>query len=197
MAISNQRILEAALTVWNDRGFSHTTLRRVGEAVGVGELTLLRRYGSKEELIRSAFMHAADEFCSDCTASGDLRSDLVRLVEAFRLLLQRKGRLVLDFALEASRTDEVIAMVPAALVAANRVATMIAEYQARGLLRGSNPWEPMFALIAPLLLPALQHDPQRKLYPSANGNIEEFLNGWASSQSMDDSPADRAIEEGT
>lgn len=186
MMVPDQRIFEAVLTVWNDRGFSRTTLKRVGEAVGLGEATLLRRFGSKEKLIRSAFTQAAEEFCRDCTASGDLRSDLTRLVEAFRSLLRRKGRLVLDFALEASRTDEVITMVPVALVAANRVAAMIADYQAKGLLRGTNPWEPIFALIAPLLLPALQHDPQRKLYPSKTGNIEEFLQGWASPQPADD-----------
>jgi AcrR family transcriptional regulator len=184
VAISDQRIFEAVLVVWNNRGFSQTTLKRVGEAAGLGELALSRRFGSKDELVRLAFTHAVEEFCRECTASGDLRSDLARFVEAFRSLLRRRGRLVLDFILEVSRTDQVVELVPVALVATNQIATIIAEHQAKGLLRGDNPWEPIFALIAPLFLPALQHDPQRKIYPSATGNIEEFLNGWASSHAL-------------
>jgi AcrR family transcriptional regulator len=184
VAVSDQQIFEAVLVVWNNRGFSQTTLKRIGEAAGLGELTLLRRFGSKEELVRLAFTHAVEEFCRECTASDDLRSDLVRLVEVFRSLLRRRGRLVLDFILEASRTDQVVELVPTALVATNQIATIIAEHQAKGLLRGDSPWEPILALIAPLLLPALQHDPQSKIYPSASGNIEEFLKGWALSEPL-------------
>ena len=82
MPISNERVLEAALRVWNDRGFSRTTLKHIAETLGLGELSLQRRFGSKHALMQSAFAYAMDEFCRDCMADGDLRSDLVHLANA-------------------------------------------------------------------------------------------------------------------
>jgi AcrR family transcriptional regulator len=179
MSVSDDLVFRAVLNVWNDWGLTHTTLKRISNAVGVGEATLLRRFGSKAGLLRSAFALEAAKLCDECVVTGNLRSDLERLVEGYRHLMRRRGRLVFDLILEAPRRDEASAIVPIGAEALNRSAAVIAHYQSSGALRGDNPWEPLLALIGPLILPALQRDPQRRLYPASTGNVDEFLGGWA------------------
>jgi len=182
VSLPDGRIFEAVLTVWNNRGLSATTLKRVGEAAGVGEATLLRRFGSRDKLIRLAFRQLVDDFCREFSATGDLQSDLTSFATAFRSLSRRRGRLLLDLVLESSRPDRDIDLARSALLAANQIARVVATYQADGRLRGNNPWEAILCFAAPFLLPAMQPDSQRMVYPSATGNIAEFLNGWASPQ---------------
>jgi len=176
---SNERVIrEAALRVWNHYGYSRATLKRIGEAAGLGEPALLRQFGSRAGIMRAALMHEAARLANECEISGDLHQDVSRLIEAFRSLMRRYGRLLLDFVLEASRSDEVLELVPIAMEPLGRAAGVIAYHQASGSLRGENPWEPLLALVGPLILPALQQDPQKRLYASASGNLDEFLLGW-------------------
>jgi AcrR family transcriptional regulator len=58
---SRARILEAALRVFAETGYRGATTRRIAQEADVNEVTLFRHFGSKEELIRAALQHAAQE----------------------------------------------------------------------------------------------------------------------------------------
>lgn len=51
---TDNRLLDAALLVFEQVGFRAATTRRIADEAGVNEVTLFRRYGSKEHLLLAA-----------------------------------------------------------------------------------------------------------------------------------------------
>ena len=180
---SDKQIFAPVLRVWNQRGLAQTTLKHIGEAAEVTELTLIRRFETRDKLICSAFEDAIDGLQQAIIPSNDLNTDIRRLLEIISPLLRSRGRLVLDLFLDSSRRDDARAMVPAALRLLNRMGVMLAEYQSAGRLRGTEPWVPLLALIGPLFLNSLPRGPDRQS-PYVLSTIEEFLNGWSTAKEL-------------
>jgi AcrR family transcriptional regulator len=57
---TEERILEAAHRVFAEAGFRGATTRRIAEAAGVNEVTLFRRFPTKDALIVAALRHSSD-----------------------------------------------------------------------------------------------------------------------------------------
>jgi AcrR family transcriptional regulator len=55
-----KRILDAAYRVFAEAGFRGATTRRIAEAAGVNEVTLFRRFPTKDALIVAALRHFSD-----------------------------------------------------------------------------------------------------------------------------------------
>lgn len=77
-----QRILEAAYRVFVAGGFRAATTRRIADAAGVNEVTLFRRFASKEHLLAEAVDYATAQSLRVLQANpmpqipGELRSEL-------------------------------------------------------------------------------------------------------------------------
>lgn len=56
---TDARILDAAARILEEVGFRATTTRRIAEEAGVNEVTLFRRFGSKERLLLAALHRQA------------------------------------------------------------------------------------------------------------------------------------------
>ncbi|CAN5320316.1 hypothetical protein BH23GEM2_BH23GEM2_01470 [soil metagenome] len=56
---TKQRILEAALVVYGQKGFRGATTRRIADLAGVNEVTIFRHFGSKQELFAEALRDQA------------------------------------------------------------------------------------------------------------------------------------------
>ncbi|WP_122818772.1 TetR family transcriptional regulator [Nocardioides pantholopis] len=87
MASTRDRIVEAAFTLFEERGFEETTVDDVAERAGVGRTTFFRAFGSKEDVIfpDHARLLAA---VSDRLATGTAGTALVAVTEASRIVLQ-------------------------------------------------------------------------------------------------------------
>ena len=78
--ISDDRVLDAALTLLVERGPTRFTLPTVGEAVGLSPSTLIQRFGSKKKLLDAVFRRATEqleEAVDVAHSTGDGRRDLV------------------------------------------------------------------------------------------------------------------------
>ena len=53
---AEQRILEAALKVFASEGYTGATTRRIAEEANVAEVTLFRKFQSKENLLREVLL---------------------------------------------------------------------------------------------------------------------------------------------
>ncbi|MDD5474039.1 MAG: TetR/AcrR family transcriptional regulator [Candidatus Methanoperedens sp.] len=53
---TEQKILDAALSVLVSKGYEGTTTRRIAEAAGVNEVTLFRKFQSKENILREVII---------------------------------------------------------------------------------------------------------------------------------------------
>ncbi len=179
--VPEEVILEAALDVWTQRGFAGATTKRIAQAANVGEVTLFRRFGDKIELLKAALQWEAERFARAAVSySGDLEVDLAAIVNAYRGLLDRRGRLIVDFLLEAPRRQELQSVAPIPLGAITSIASVLSRYQAEGALRGSNPFEAVLALLSPMFMANLLQtaQPEIELVASPADRIADFLHGW-------------------
>ena len=70
--IRDDQILDAALTVVVERGYLGATTRAIAKAAGVNEVTLFRRFGSKDKLLGAAIGREAQRFeALGVTHTGD------------------------------------------------------------------------------------------------------------------------------
>ncbi len=67
-AATRQRLLDAAVTVFSQRGYARATTRDIARAAGVAEGTIYRHFSDKQELFREALMTRSPE-----VAEGALR----------------------------------------------------------------------------------------------------------------------------
>ncbi|MFX1500250.1 MAG: TetR/AcrR family transcriptional regulator [Promethearchaeota archaeon] len=51
---TKNKILDAAITLFTELGYSGTTTRKIAEAAGINEVTLFRKFGTKENLFFKA-----------------------------------------------------------------------------------------------------------------------------------------------
>lgn len=106
-AAADEAILEAALELLAEVGFTGMSMEEVARRAGVGKDTLYRRWHSKEAMVRGAIARmAAEEVKVPDTGSldGDLRAYLRSIV---RLLTRSDfGRIVAGLVGEASRNPE-------------------------------------------------------------------------------------------
>jgi AcrR family transcriptional regulator len=83
---TEDRIIDAALSLWREGGFSAVTTRAVAARAGVNEVTLFRHFSSKEGLLRAAAGRAAGRSVPDPSRDGasvDLAADLARWARAY------------------------------------------------------------------------------------------------------------------
>lgn len=59
---TEQRILEAALKIFASEGYTGATTRRIAEEANVAEVTLFRKFQSKENLLREVLIQNRTAF---------------------------------------------------------------------------------------------------------------------------------------
>ena len=83
---TRNRILDAALELFRERGFAQTTMRDVAAAAGVATGAAYYYYRSKEELVLAFYVRSDQEareaFARAIAASKDLRKRMRGLIEA-------------------------------------------------------------------------------------------------------------------
>ncbi len=180
-AIDTVHILESVLTVWREDGYQRATTRKVAALAGISEITLFRRYGDKAALFRAAMELEAERFTADAIEhSGDVRADLVTIVQAYSKLLDRSGAIILDFLLEGPRNPELARIRAVPLEAIGKVAMVIAKHQTEGRLRDGPPIAVILALLSPIVMSAILARAQPGMAPAVDHmeRVNSFLIGW-------------------
>lgn len=109
--VPEETILDAATDLFAERGYQGTTTAAIAERAGVNEVTLFRRFGSKQGLLAAlAKRWAANmagmavDFIDD---SGDVRSKLAELAHIEFEGAERHGLAAMRLVMEASSTPEI------------------------------------------------------------------------------------------
>jgi AcrR family transcriptional regulator len=112
---TRQRILEAALQLFSERGYDGTATRAIAALAGVNEVTLFRHFGSKNSLFQAVLRHnsAIPDFESTLREqlTGDFRQDLLILAEQFLTMLYARRKEIIMLLAEAERRPEMLEMV--------------------------------------------------------------------------------------
>lgn len=146
-------ILEAALDVLTARGYIGATTKLIAEAAGVGEVTLFRKFGSKDALLLVAMQREVAKMSENIALyTGDLNADLVRIVTAYHALLEARAPLMLTYVTEVGRHPELKGVLEFPYQIARGLGEMLKRYQDEGQLRREDPTQQLAALLGPLLM---------------------------------------------
>jgi len=112
---TRQRILDAALQLFSERGYDGATTRAIAALAGVNEVTLFRHFGSKKSLFQAMLRHNSAlpglEFALRERLTGDYRQDLLILATQFLTFLHARHKEIIMLLAEAERQPELLEMV--------------------------------------------------------------------------------------
>jgi AcrR family transcriptional regulator len=149
-------ILDAVVACIIGYGFKGLTTRRIAEMAGVNEVTIFRRFGSKNALINAAFERDAGAMHRRLPAySGDLEADLVQFVSSFLELGKGRISLLPVILTELPHNPELQAAIGNQQRVMGEVMTLLLRYQTEGKLRPEPPAITFAALIGPLIFALL------------------------------------------
>ncbi len=80
---TRERVLEAALEVFSEKGFHHATMDEIAERAGVGKGTVYRYFSNKENLFRQLVQARLRELERDAEAVLDSDDDVLTLIEKY------------------------------------------------------------------------------------------------------------------
>lgn len=144
-------ILEAAMNVIVAHGYAGATSKRIAQAAGVNEVTLFRKFGNKHALLLEALRREAQTFKNNVIYySGDLETDLERMVRSYQELLRRRGAIFLVFLSEWPRHPELREGMSIRAELMRQVLAVLQRYQQEGALRDEPVIHLALALIGPI-----------------------------------------------
>lgn len=103
---TDSRIIEAALELLGKVGYKGTTTREIAQRAGINEVTLFRRFGSKESLAREATSHAQTQLKKafeekKLERTGDVMVDVTNLALSLMEILAKRSDSVSAILFEA------------------------------------------------------------------------------------------------
>lgn len=147
------RILQAARQLFAKEGILTPTMEQIAAAANVGVATVYRHFGDKVGLVR-AFLHAYHPQLplQQAELSGDLRQDLVRLIETMvRFIVENQDMARLSFSNAREWRDQLVNLRPFPERTLSRVATFLQGQIDAGQLRPCDPQQAATALLGMIL----------------------------------------------
>ncbi len=179
--IDETRIFDAALDLLVSRGYEGATTLKIAKAAGVNEVTLFRRFGSKAGLFEMALNHRlSDTPLSKLVYSGDLESDLLAIVEAYKETNELHGNIIPIILIEAPRNPDLQGAFNAPWRNVQTMLGIIQAYQTQALLKEESPLHCLSALIGPIMVSQMfRRANLNLLVPSidSRAHIDLFLTG--------------------
>ncbi|AKQ72191.1 TetR/AcrR family transcriptional regulator [Bacillus licheniformis] len=112
---TRDRLIQAALALFKEKGYTAASTREIAQKAGVNHLTLFRHFGNKQNLFReSVIQHVASgDFIGELKAilTGDLREDLSLIAKAYLKENLEKGTVFLLYFNDAVSDKEVCELI--------------------------------------------------------------------------------------
>jgi TetR/AcrR family transcriptional regulator len=180
--ITDEEIFQAVLEVVSEYGFAGATTRQMAEAANVSEVTLFRKYENKIQLVRKAMetIIAQTDFAEVAEYSGDVATDLLRVVQAYQDSAVKHGQFIFILLSEMPRQPELANLLNSPFEIFTRIGQLLARYQAEGVLREEHPMHTLAALLGPLIYTSMMQKAQLTMeLPSLNlaNHVTCFLEG--------------------
>jgi AcrR family transcriptional regulator len=152
-AIDPQIIFNAALKTITERGYIGATTKLIAEEAGIGEVTLFRRFGNKDNLILEALKHEAASLDHAVSLySGKLEADLNQIVGAYQALLRARAPLMLAVYTEVARQPELATIFEYPKRIIQKMLEMLVRYQTEGKLMRKEPMQQLAELFGPVMM---------------------------------------------
>jgi len=155
--VEDTAVYHAAMQVVIKRGYSGATTKEIAAAANISEVTLFRKYNSKTQLVKQAITAMAEEtdFASAAQYTGDIQSDLLRVVKAYKKTVDTHGQFFSSIVLEMQRIDELAETINAPVTIFRSIGALMERYQAAGVLQPEEPLHAVAGLLGPLIYTTL------------------------------------------
>ena len=155
--IEDEKVFQAVLETVIERGYIGATTRQLAEAADISEVTLFRKYGSKQALVKRAFdgIIEQSDFDAALRYSGDVAADLLRVVQTYQDSAVRHSRFIAIMLSEMPHAPELAGFIKAPFSIYQGIAKLIARYQADGILHQEEPLHAVAALLGPMIYIAM------------------------------------------
>ncbi len=180
--VKDEDIYRATMQVVIERGYSGAATKQIAEAAGVSEVTLFRKYGNKGELIKQAIAAQAKsiDFENAAAYTGDVKSDLLRLVTLYQGTADSSGQFFSTMLTEIPRHPELNDLLELPVSMFSGIGKMLARYQADGILTQEHPLHAVAELLGPLMITNMLRANKINIpIPpiDLNEHVNHFLNG--------------------
>jgi len=180
--ITDEEIYQAVMQVVSERGYAGATTKQIAEAANVSEVTLFRKYDNKLQLVKQAIaaIVVQTDFRAATQYTGNVVTDLMRIVQAYQDSAVKHGQLIFTMLSELPRYPELADLLDIPFEIYTEIGNLITIYHSEGILRKENPLHAVAALLGPLMFSAMLKGviPNNDLLPmDLEGHVASFLEG--------------------
>ena len=179
--VADREVFDAVLQTLFESGYAGSTTKSIADRANVNEATLFRKYGSKEQLVNQAILFKIKEADIESAIyyTGDIRADILRIVEKFFYQPER-DHLFLVLISELRRFPELQKTISAPFSVMMKFGQLLARYQSEGVLRPEHPFHAVAALAGPLVMVRMLKSSNSNLplpEPDLTTHVEQYLTG--------------------
>jgi AcrR family transcriptional regulator len=179
--IDDDKIFTAVMKLVASRGYAGATTKEMAEAAEISEVSLFRKYGSKQELVRHAISAFTKKmkFNDPAQYSGNLENDLLRIVRGYSTIAQSNGIFFLALLSEIFRKPDLVEVFGEPMQIFTSIAAMLAAYQKEGKLKEGHPLHMTASLLAPLMYISMMRNVIPNALPEVDPleHVQQFLEG--------------------
>ena len=172
--LDDEKIYRAVIQAVSKGGYSGTTTKKMATAAGISEVTLFRKYGSKQQIVKEAisFIIEQSDLRSATQYTGDVHADLTRLVKLYHDMANEYGDFASVVLFEMVRHPGLFDFFDEPFDIFLSFTELISRYQKEGILVEEPP---LFAL-ASLVSPVIMAFNMTKVIPNSKLEIEDLTN---------------------
>lgn len=155
--IDDASVYLAVIHTIGAHGYTGTTTRQMAQAAQISEVTLFRKYGSKQQLVRQAIdaIIQQTDFLNAVQYTGDVSADLLRILRTYQDSVVAHEQFFSVLFSEISRNPELGDSFEQPLQLFKKIGDLVQRYQRQGVLRQEHPLHAVAALLGPLIYLAM------------------------------------------
>ena len=180
--VEDEQIYRAVIQVVSERGYVGATTKQMADAADVSEVTLFRKYGSKQQLVKQAvsFIVTQTNFASSVQYTGNVHTDLLRVVQAYQDTAVKNGLFIFALFADLARHPELIHSMKEPFNIFQAIGALIGRYQSEGVLKPEHPLHSVAKLFAPLVyISTIRNSKLDDTLPDLDlsGHVTSYLEG--------------------
>ena len=152
--LDDEQIYRAVIQAVSQNSYTGTTTKQMADAAGISEVTLFRKYGTKQQLVKKAisFILGQTGLKSASQYSGDIYADLTRITTTYHDAINKYGDFASVMIFQIPQNLDLLDLVDEMTDILGGIVKLLARYQNEGVLRKEHPLIALASLLSPIMI---------------------------------------------